>query len=245
MAAHKQLDRRQRDRDGSAKRDWLMDDTVEQGREAWRRLHDRERATWSDWLTVGNALVLGRAAAMAAAKSNTPMGTKYNRLMGEWLRANGFDGISNQERYRCILCVEHADSIEEWRQSLPEAKRRKLNHPGAVWHAWRKATQPSATSAKIRRRIAAGLAATKSGKPVYWSQDHVRRAHLALLRARSSDLLTLARAALQGAIRNEHDLLDLLEPPAKPAPASQDVEHGDQNPPSARRVTFEMKEAAN
>jgi hypothetical protein len=196
-------------------------DIVGDGREAWQRLRDRERATWADWLTVGSALVVGRAAAMTAAKSNSPQGSRYNKLMGRWLAEHGFDGITAQERYRCVLCVEHADSIEEWRVTLAEEKRRKLNHPNAVWHAWRKATQPSATSEKIRRRIAAGLAATKSGKPVYWSQEHVRRAHLALLRARSSDLLTLARAALQGAIRNEGDLLGLLAgPPAKPVQGS-------------------------
>jgi len=32
--------------------------------------------------------------------------------------------------------------------------------------------------------------------------------------------LTLARAALQGDIRSERDVLDLLEPPAKPVQAS-------------------------
>ena len=46
-----------------------------------------------------------------------------------------------------------------------------------------------------------------------------------MLRARSSDLLTLARAALQGAIRNERDLLDLV-PDHKPAAPSKELTNG-------------------
>lgn len=60
------------------------------------------------------------------------MSTRYNKVFGDWIRANGFDDITNQERYRCISCVEHADSIEEWRTTLAEEKRRRLNHPGTV-----------------------------------------------------------------------------------------------------------------
>ena len=45
----------------------------------------------------------------------------------------------------------------------------------------------------------------------------MKRAHQAMLDSRSTDLLTLAPFALQGAIRNESDLLDLL-PPERPKP---------------------------
>jgi hypothetical protein len=49
--------------------------------------------------------------------------------------------------------------------------------------------------------------------------------HLAMLRARSNDLLVLSRLALQAAIRTERDLLNLLEPPAKSTPASHETAH--------------------
>jgi hypothetical protein len=42
----------------------------------------------------------------------------------------------------------------------------------------------------------------------------LRRAHEAMLKSKSTDLLTLARLALEAAIRNENDLLDLLHPEA-------------------------------
>ncbi len=48
----------------------------------------------------------------------------------------------------------------------------------------------------------------------------MRRAHQAMLDSRSSDLLTLARVALEAAIRTEADILELLQP-ANPPPKAQ------------------------
>jgi hypothetical protein len=60
-------------------------------------------------------------------------------------------------------------------------------------------------------------------RPVFWPQDFLRRAHAAMLDARSGDLLKLARVCLEAAIRDEADLLALLDdntpPPRRPAPA--------------------------
>jgi hypothetical protein len=50
----------------------------------------------------------------------------------------------------------------------------------------------------------------RNGKPVYWPQPLVRRAYEAMLKSQSHDLLVLARAALQAAIRSEADLRELL-----------------------------------
>ena len=58
------------------------------------------------------------------------------------------------------------------------------------------------------------------GRSVFWGQDHLRRAHRAMLDSRSSDLLTLARVALEAAIRSDDDLRDLL-PQAVVAKSSQ------------------------
>lgn len=62
------------------------DDAVSAGRDAWARLRERERAAWPDWLTVGRALIIGRTEALKAAGTNRPVGTRYNRAMGDWLR---------------------------------------------------------------------------------------------------------------------------------------------------------------
>jgi hypothetical protein len=150
---------------------------------------------------------------MAKAKCNKPMGARYNKLFGEWLRDNGLDDINDQDRYRAIMCADHREAIEAWRATLDPVKRRKYNHPNCVWHTFRRATAPSRENRAIVRHIR-----EREGKPVYWSQAALRRAHEAVLKSRSSDLMVLARVALQGAIRTEADLLALLETPPTHAP---------------------------
>src|SRR5258707_12370380 len=113
-------------------------DAVIAGRDAWQRLCRRDRASWNDWLAVGHALLIGRAACMQIAKANKPVGSRYNAAMGNWLRENGLDGITNQERYRALLCLENLEAIEVWHASLDDAQRRRLNHPGAIWAHWQR-----------------------------------------------------------------------------------------------------------
>lgn len=65
----------------------------------------------------------------------------------------------------------------------------------------------SANAAAPRHRSHIG---EREGKPVYWSQAALRRAHEPMVKSRSSDLLILARLALEAAIRTEADLLALF-----------------------------------
>jgi hypothetical protein len=46
--------------------------------------------------------------------------------------------------------------------------------------------------------------------PIYWPQDAIRRAATALRECPSNDTFTLARIALEAALRCESDLIDLL-----------------------------------
>jgi hypothetical protein len=195
-------------------------DDIEAGKAAWVRLRDHGRRSWSEWLLVARALDIGRREAMTTAKANRPFGTKYNAAMGEFLRRHGFDEINNQERYRALQVLEHLETIERWRAGLPEAKRRRTNHPAAIWHAWSRATRPAAEP-KPKAPPAFLPVSGNKARPIFWPQDAVRRAHRAMLDSRSSDLLTLARCALEGAIRDENDLHSLLEErPSRRAPAN-------------------------
>jgi len=184
-------------------------DDVAAGRAAWERIKGHDRKSWDDWLMVGRAIIIGRAEMMAKANSNRPLGTVYNRLMGEWLKQHGFGDVNNQERYRVILCIENATEIEVWRAGLDEGRRRRLNHPGAVWHAWRRRKQDSSRSAPACRNFVKGKL-SHQGKAIYWPQACIRRAHEAMLKSRSSDLLVLARAALEAAVPTEDVLIELI-----------------------------------
>ena len=143
-------------------------DILQEARQAWHRLRDHGRKNWTDWITVAKALTLGRAAAMTGAKSNKPMGYAYNKLFGEWLREQGLDEISNQERYRAIQCLERLDDIEEWRRTLPETKAPQAQPPvgglvcvAAVHKAEHGAEEAQGAPVGARHRKA-GLLATRS-----------------------------------------------------------------------------------
>jgi hypothetical protein len=197
------------------------DEAIEAGAAAWQRINENGRRAWSDWILVGQALIVGRSKAMQEAKINRPFGSTYVRLFGAWLRDHGLDGIDTQQRYRCILCVENLQRIEEWRSTLDEKKRNALNHPGAIWAHWRrslKATAPAPQRQHIVKRIAAAGDTARQGRAIYWPQECLRRGHEAMLKCRSNDLLKLCRVALEAAIRDQADLLALL--PADPPTTS-------------------------
>ncbi|MGB6400465.1 MAG: hypothetical protein WBF73_32990, partial [Bradyrhizobium sp.] len=188
------------------------DDAVIVGREAWARIKENSRRSWDDWLKVGRALQIGRTAALAAAGCNAPVGSKYNVAMGRWLVDHQLDGVVAQERYAIQKILEHLDAVTAWRDGLPEPQRRRHNHP-SLWHVFRRATKAE-TGTSTRQCVRGARSSHKHGKPVYWPQDMLRRAAMALRECGSSDIFRLARVALEAAIRNEADLIELLPPDA-------------------------------
>jgi hypothetical protein len=146
------------------------------------------------------------------------------RAIGAWLSTNGLNEISAQERYRAIQCLERREEIEAWRASLDDTKRRTLNHPSAVWHAWRRATRTSSATGSVRRRlhVVTNNRPHKVVRSIHWPGDMLRRAAHAVHDARSADSIILAKAALAAAIRNEVDLLELLPDPRPTRPASKE-----------------------
>jgi len=169
-------------------------DTISAARDAWQRIE--RGATFDDWVTVAKALAIGRAHAMATAETNKPFGRRFVAVISAWLREHGLDRITGQERHRALWVHDRLAEIEAWRATLPEERRRRLNHPSAVWAHYRRATasssapQPHATQRKIAKL---GI-----------SQDQIARASdaiYALLKLGNADALVLARAALMAATK--------------------------------------------
>ncbi len=202
----------------------MIDDggTIEAGAAAWTRIKDCGRKNWSDWIQVARALAIGRTEALKAAETNRTLGSRYNSEMAQWLAKHGLSDITATERYRALRCLENLDAIETWRSTLDDREMRSLNHPAACWHKWKRATAPdrAVKADAVLQRLNAAADAARKGKPVFWSQAAVRRAHEGMLKSRSSDLLTLARIALESAIRDAGDLLAELpeNPPATSTP---------------------------
>jgi hypothetical protein len=209
---------REGDRDDPAGRDRMTDpvDDIAAGRAACERIRGHDRKSWHDWLAVGRALVIGRAEMMAKANSNRPLGTVYNRLMGEWLKQHGFGDVNNQERYRIISAsrTRPRSNISALDWTTPTAR---LNHPNAVWSHWPWRNQETESAApSARSYVKAAMPSHKHGKPIHWPGDPIRRAASAIREVYSTDFYVMARRALEAAIRNEADLLELLlvDPPA-------------------------------
>lgn len=190
-----------------------MNDTavIEQGREAWQRIRSQDRMTWDDWIAVGRALVVGRVVCMKAAQVNEPKGGRYNHITARWLAENGFSDVCAQERYRVCKIVENLAEVERWRDALPLEHRRRINHP-SHWQSFCRFKKGQARQVR-HPRPAPSTVPVASGRPVYWSQDCIRRAALAMKESRSCDWFQLARVGLEAAIANDVDLVALLDPP--------------------------------
>jgi hypothetical protein len=165
---------------------------------------------------------------MSTAGVNRPFGKKYAAAVNQWLEQNGFRGMAYGLRAKCCAKADNVAAIEMWRASLPANERQAQNHPEVCVRNWRRATMAAAPRRnEIVGHVAAAVeTARRGGRPIYWSQDCLRRAHQAMLQSRSSDLLTLARIALQAAIRSEADLIALLDsaPTRLPAKSAAPVE---------------------
>ena len=194
-------------------------DDVAAGRAAWERIKSLSKPLFEDWMAIGRALIVGRAACMAAAKSNGPHGGPYNRLIRLWLDDNGLGDIDSHERTNAIHMIEHEVEIKVWRDGLSDVARRRANHPHTIIAHWRANSSPQKAGPKPEKRpYNGGASHTRThamGRPVQWPQDVIRRAATALREAKSNDLFVVARAALDAAIRGEGDLAELHSEPKK------------------------------
>ena len=115
-------------------------DPIKAGQQAWERLQAHQ--TWDDWKAVGLALAEGRTRAMAAAQTNQPQGSRYNKIYSNWLGARGFSDLGKSTRARLLQCMEQVGAIDAYLLTLKLEKRLKLNHPTAVLSAWKRAMAP-------------------------------------------------------------------------------------------------------
>jgi hypothetical protein len=140
-----------------------VDQIVQRGREAAHRLING--TAFEDWIAVGHAVQVGRAAAMRDAGTNKPDGAKYAKALGRWLADNGLDKVAADKgmRSRLLELIDHLDDVLKWRKTLPANKQLEQNHPNTVWRHWKSGTKvsdpnkqhrPSAV-AKLKEQVAA------------------------------------------------------------------------------------------
>jgi hypothetical protein len=116
---------------------------IKWGQEAWRRHIHKGDATWNDWMAIGNALLIGRQDAVAAAETNH--GSRYNSEFDSWLARYHFDDIDQGDRSRLIEVINNLSAIEAWRATLTRTARLRLSHPSSVLRKWKAATEVKET----------------------------------------------------------------------------------------------------
>ena len=120
---------------------------VRQGRAAWARL--KKDKSWMDWISVGEALLVGRDIAMYQAGTNSPTGKGYAGEFSAWLVDNKLDDMDASDRAKLFKVMDELPAIEQWRSTLTRTERLKLNHPTTVWRNYQRATEiPEAKVAK-------------------------------------------------------------------------------------------------
>src|SRR4029077_2853261 len=107
-----------------------------------------------------------------------------------------------------VQCLEHEVEIESWRAGLSEVQRLRWNHPNSIWMHWRRSIAEPALPKRQGVRGASG--GGNGGRPIFFSQDMIRRAGLAIKENFSGDIFALARRALEAAFRSSDDIEELL-----------------------------------
>ena len=116
---------------------------IKRGQEAWRRHIHKGDATWNDWMAIGDALLIGRQDAVAAAEANH--GSRYNSEFDSWLARYHFDDIDQGDRSRLIEVINNLSAIEAWRATLTRTARLRLSHPSSVLRKWKAASEVKET----------------------------------------------------------------------------------------------------
>ena len=115
------------------------DRIVRQGTAAWRRI--KKEKSWNDWMAVGDALHVGRTFAMNDAGTNAPIGKGYNLAFNQFLIDAQLDDMDPSDRAKLFTVMENRPAIEQWRATLSQTERLRLNHPTSVLRKWQQATK--------------------------------------------------------------------------------------------------------
>jgi hypothetical protein len=105
---------------------------VAAGVKAWQ---DPERQ-FEDWLKISNALAVGEK--ICRDEAGKDEGGRYNRIYSAWLLQQGLDAISSPIRSYLKTLRENRIEVEQYRVSLSDERRMRLNDPKRVLEGYLK-----------------------------------------------------------------------------------------------------------
>ena len=153
---------------------------------------------WKRWLLIGEAV--STAHDLAAQSVGARTGRDFNDFMRAYYRLYPkLDQIDKSTRSLAVKCWRERDAIEQWRQSIGQAKALRFNHPTSTWRAFeksRRAAKPKDTAKpKDSQRKKAGelspgvteverLRATLKMMETMWEDDRRRFSQLPIENAK-------------------------------------------------------------
>jgi regulator of replication initiation timing len=177
---------------------------VRQATEAWVRL--KKDKSWTDWIAVGEGMMIGRQQAMHEAGTNQPKGRGFNVVFGKWLKDHKFDDMDESDRAKLFKIMESRAEVEAWRETLTLTDKMRLNHPSSVYRKWKGASEVGDEPKENKQRR---LVPQAKAEQLQARVDELLQ-ELEQLRERITEL--------EQENANLHDRLDKAAKPSKPTP---------------------------
>jgi hypothetical protein len=108
------------------------------GIESWAAIARAE--TYEGWCKVAAALAIGRQYSLRVTGANAAWGKNYSRVLGDWMKEQGFDRMPKGIRSWALALNEHLPAIEVWRKGLSNRERQRLINPQSIVRRWQRAT---------------------------------------------------------------------------------------------------------
>ena len=128
--------------------------------EAMRRIKSGQH--WRDWMAVAEGLGVGRSKCLFAVGTNNVQNPKYKREFKGWMAAQPDRwplDLDSPTRTHLFWCLDFANEIERWRDTLAQNERAKLNHPTAMKRRYEAAHRDVAVvAAKAKTKTDAEIA---------------------------------------------------------------------------------------
>jgi hypothetical protein len=105
---------------------------------------------WRDWMYVAAGLEVGRMKCLRAIGANaTPQHPGYKREFKNWMAGRPWArDLDSPTRAHLFWCLDFANEIETWRDTLAQNIRARLNHPTSMKRAYEAAHRDTAVITK-------------------------------------------------------------------------------------------------
>jgi hypothetical protein len=99
--------------------------------EAYIRIRSGQH--WLDWMFVAEGLGVGRRHAQRISGTDDIQSPRYKRAFKEWMAPRPWaKDLDSPTRAHLFWCLDWRNDIDQWRETLAQNERLRLNHPTAM-----------------------------------------------------------------------------------------------------------------